>query len=73
MEPKATSETLIQQIENVQETIIQEEAIGLARAEEQRAIEEAEVYRRQLGDKFCSTVVSSYYSVDSRLQVPASW
>ena len=60
VEPKATAETLIQQMENVQETIIQEQIIGQARAEEQQASEQADVFRRQLGDKFCTSMVSSF-------------
>ena len=69
VEPKVTADTLIQQTEKVQEVIIQEQIIGQAKAEEQQATEQADIYSRQLGDKFCSTVVSLGFSDMLEFQV----
>ena len=38
---------------------MKEESTGQARAEEQLSNEQAEAYRRQMGDKFCAMVVRS--------------
>lgn len=63
----ASTETLLKTQESVQDVIVQEESIGHARAEEQLSNEQADVYRRQLGDKFCAMVVRMnelYYGVN---------
>ena len=39
---------------------MKEETTGQARAEEQLSNEQAEAYRRQMGDKFCAMVVRSF-------------
>ena len=57
VEPLASAEVLLKTMEGVQDEILQEESIGLARAEEQQSTEQAETYRRQMGDKLCAMVV----------------
>ena len=57
VEPLASIDVVLKTQESVQDVIVQEESIGLARAEEQQSNEQAQVYRRQLGDKFCAMVV----------------
>jgi hypothetical protein len=57
VEFKANAEILIKSHEGLQETIIQEEIIGQAKAEMAASDEEAETYRKKMGDMFCSTVV----------------
>ena len=57
VQPLASIDTVLKTQESVQDVIVQEESIGQARAEEQQSNEQAEVYRRQLGDKFCAMVV----------------
>ena len=57
VQPLASIDTVLKTQESVQDVIVQEESIGHARAEEQQSNEEADVYRRQLGDKFCAMVV----------------
>ena len=57
VQPLASIDTVLKTQESVQDVIVQEESIGHARAEEQQSNEQAEVYRRQLGDKFCAMVV----------------
>jgi len=57
VQPLASIDTVLKTQESVQSVIVQEESIGNVRAEDRQANEEAEVYRRQLGDKFCAMVV----------------
>ena len=57
VQPLASIDTVLKTQESIQSVIVQEESIGNARAEDRQANEEAEVYRRQLGDKFCAMVV----------------
>lgn len=52
------AETVIKTHEGVQELIIQEESTGQAKAEEQQSNEQTEAYTRQMGDNFCTAVVS---------------
>lgn len=56
VKPLASIDTMLKIQESVQDVIVQEESIGHARAEEQQSTEQANVYRRQLGDKFCAMV-----------------
>ena len=57
-----STDTLLKTQESVQDTLVKEESIGHARAEEQLSSEKAEAYRRQMGDKFCAMVVSNFVS-----------
>lgn len=57
VKPLASIDTVLKTQESLQDVIVQEESIGHARAEEQQSTEQANVYRRQLGDKFCAMVV----------------
>ena len=57
VKPLASIDTMLKIQESVQDVIVQEESIGHARAEEQQSTEQANVYRRQLGDKFCAMEV----------------
>ena len=55
--PLATADTLLKTQEGIQDVIVKEESIGQARAEEKLSNEQADTYRRQMGDKFCAMVV----------------
>lgn len=54
--PLIKTDTLLKTQEGIQDVLVKEESTGYARAEEQLSSEEAESYRRQMGDKFCAMV-----------------
>ena len=58
--PLIKTDTLLKTKEGIQDVLVKEESTGYARAEEQLSSEEAESYRRQMGDKFCAMVVSNF-------------
>ena len=60
MPPLVKTDTLLKTQEGIQDVLVKEESTGYARAEEQLSSEEAESYRRQMGDKFCAMVVSNF-------------
>ena len=60
MPPLIKADTLLKTQEGIQDVLVKEESTGYARAEEQLSSEEAESYRRQMGDKFCAMVVSNF-------------
>ena len=57
--PLISADAILKTQEGFQDVIVKEESTGQARAEEQLSNEQAEAYRRQMGDTFCAMVVRS--------------